>query len=148
MLTRLQYSLSGLHLTEQFESCRLVAYLDTKGVPTIGWGHTNGVQLGDTCTQAQADAWLTEDVQWAANYTNWSVTTQLTQPEFDAVVDFVFNVGSGNFHSSTMLRLLNAGDFAGAAGEFEKWDLSSGQVVAGLLRRRIAEETEFNGGTQ
>lgn len=140
------YSSDGLHLTEQFESCKLAAYLDDAGVLTIGWGHTAGVQLGDTCTQAQADAWLAQDIQWAAAVVNHYVIVPLTQPEFDALADFVFNVGSGNFKSSTLLTKLNAGDYAGAAGEFERWDKASGVVVAGLLRRRVAEKSEFNQG--
>jgi lysozyme len=97
-----------------------------------------------TCDQAQADAWLSEDVQSAVGSVNRLVTAPLTQNEFDAVVDFVFNCGSGNFAGSTMLRLLNAGDYLGAANEFDKWDHASGLVVAGLLRRREAEQAEFS----
>jgi lysozyme len=138
----LQYT--GQALTEQFEGLALVAYQDSAGYWTLGYGHTAGVTQGMTCTQAQAEAWLLEDIQWAATVVNNLVTVQLTQGEFDALVDFVFNVGSGNFASSTMLRMLNAGNFAGAAGQFARWDLAGGQVVAGLLRRRIAEEGEFN----
>src|SRR5271157_4427775 len=73
-----QYSSDGLHLTKQFESCRLSAYLDSKGVPTIGWGHTFGVDLGDTCTQVQADEWLRQDVQWATQVVNAKVSVPLT----------------------------------------------------------------------
>jgi len=138
------YSQTGEHLTQQFESCKLVAYLDSKGVPTIAWGHTAGVKLGDTCTQAQADAWLMQDIQWAAGIVNRVVTITLTQGEFDALTDFVFNDGSGNFESSTLLRDLNAGNILAAAAQFPLWDHSAGQVVAGLLRRRLAEEQEFN----
>ena len=139
----MEYSQDGLHLTEQFESCRLVAYQDSNGIWTCGWGHTFGVHAGTTCTQEQADAWLLEDVQSAVGSVNRLVTAPLTQNEFDAVVDFVFNCGNGNFAGSTMLRLLNAGDYSGAANEFDKWDHASGQVIAGLLRRREAEQAEF-----
>jgi lysozyme len=138
----LQYT--GQALTEQFEGCSLTAYQDSGGVWTIGFGHTAGVTEGMTCTQAQAEAWLLEDIQWAVSTVQNRVLVPLTQGEFDALVDFVFNVGSGNFASSTMLRMLNAGNFAGAADQFARWDLAGGQVVAGLLRRRIAEEGEFN----
>jgi lysozyme len=138
----LQYT--GQALTEQFEGCSLTAYQDSAGIWTLGFGHTGGVTQGMTCTQAQAEAWLLEDIQWAVTVVNNLVTVQLTQGEFDALVDFVFNVGSGNFASSTMLRMLNASNFAGAAGQFARWDLAGGQVVAGLLRRRVAEEGEFN----
>lgn len=140
----MNYSKDGMKLTESFESCRLTAYQDSKGVWTIGWGHTYGVFAGMTCTQAQADAWLLADVQNAVIHVNEYVKVTLTQAEFDALVDFAFNVGCGNFHGSTMLRLLNAGDYRGAAVEFDKWDMAGGQVVAGLLRRRQAETNEFN----
>jgi lysozyme len=71
------------------------------------------------------------------------VNVPLTQGQFDALVDFVYNLGVGNFESSTLLRDLNAGDMDAAANEFDKWDHVSGQVVAGLLRRREAETKEF-----
>jgi lysozyme len=139
----MQYSKSGLHLTEQFEGCKLVAYPDSKGVPTIGWGHTAGVHLGMTCTQAQAEIWLQEDIAWAASRVNADVHVPLTQPEYDALVDFTFNCGCGNFEHSTLLKLINKNDLTDAANEFEKWDKCGGVVVAGLLRRRMAEKAEF-----
>jgi len=145
MQNKLFYTLDGLHLTEQFESCRLIAYQDVKGIWTLGWGHTGPeVVEGLVWTRQQADAALQADIQWAANVVNKLVTTQLTQDEFNAVVDFVFNAGSGNFASSTLLRLLNQGDYHGAAAQFDLWDHASGQVVAGLLRRRQAETDLFN----
>jgi len=141
-----EYSQNGLHLTEQFESCRLEVYLDSKGVPTIGWGHTFGVNSATPpCTQEQADAWLLEDIHSAVGSVNRLVKISLTQDEFDSLTDLVYNIGIGNFAGSTMLRLLNAGDYAGASNEFEKWDHAGGVVVAGLLRRREAEKAEFNG---
>lgn len=141
----MQYSLDGLHLTERFEGCRLEAYRDSVGVLTIGYGHTAGVKEGDTCTQEQAERWLQEDIQAAANAVNKYVNVSLTQGEFDALVDFTFNLGSGSLQHSTLLRLLNSGDPEDAAKEFERWDKAGGKVVAGLLRRRQAEESEFNG---
>lgn len=143
----MQYSQNGMKLTEGFESCRLTAYHGEKDPPnvwTVGWGHTHNVHEGDTCTQAQADAWLLEDVQNAVNHINHLVTVVLTQQEFDALTDFVFNVGCGAFAGSTLLKLLNAGDYHGAAAQFERWDMANGKHVAGLLRRRVAEEQEFN----
>ena len=140
------YSKSGEALTERFESCRLVAYLDSKGIPTIGWGHTAGVSMGDTCTQEQADLWLMQDTQTAVNDVNRLVNTPLTQNEFDALCDFVYNVGGGNFAESTMLKLINAGNLEAAAEEFTRWDHAGGVIVAGLLRRRVAEQQEFTGG--
>jgi lysozyme len=82
----------------------------------------------------------------AAGCVNKLVTIELSQPEFDALVDFVFNLGSGAFASSTLLKKLNSVDTAAAAAEFDKWDHAGGQIVAGLLRRREAEMTMFNAG--
>jgi len=143
MIPPMIYSQTGRALTEQFEGCRLMAYQDQAGVWTIGYGHTSGVSEGMTCTQAQADSWLAEDIQWAADVVNREVEVALSQGEFDALVDFVFNAGSGNFQSSTLLRLINSGDLTDAAAQFDLWDHAGGQVVAGLLRRRQAETAEF-----
>ena len=142
----MQYSKQGMALTEQFESCRLEAYQDSKGVWTIGWGHTLGVEQGMTCSQIQADQWLLDDVQLAANAVNQLVKGGMTQEEFDALTDFVFNVGIGNFQKSTLLADMNANNVQGAIDEFEKWDMSGGQHVAGLLRRRDAEKALFTLG--
>lgn len=136
---------TGAALTERFEGCSLTAYLDVKGVWTIGYGHTGGVQPDQTCTQEEADAWLQIDIQGAVRAVQTLVKVSLTQDEFNALVDFVFNVGSGNFAASTMLARLNLGDYAGAAAQFERWDLAGGNVIQGLLNRRIAEENEFDG---
>ena len=138
------YSQTGLALTEQFEGCKLAAYQDSKGVWTIGYGHTSGVQQGDTCTLQQAQGWLQQDIQWAARVVNTLVKVPLNQSEFDALTDFVFNVGSGNFQHSQLLVLVNQGNFTAAANEFDKWDHAGGVIIAGLLRRRVAETNEFN----
>ncbi len=136
---------TGQGLTEQFEGCELTAYQDSGGVLTIGYGHTEGVTQGMTCTQAQAEAWLSADIQWAVSVVQGAVTVELTQGEFNALVDFVFNAGSANFQSSTLLKDLNDGLYGLAALQFDRWDMAGGKVVAGLLRRRIAEQGEFNG---
>ncbi len=96
----MNYSKTGLALTEQFEGLRLTAYQDQVGRWTIGYGHTAGVQQGDTCTQAQAEAWLASDVSWAVQTVNLYVTIALTQGEFDALTDWVYNLGSGSFQHS------------------------------------------------
>jgi lysozyme len=136
----LTYSRNGLALTEQYEGCRLTAYQDQVGVWTVGYGHTGAdVTPGLTITQAEAEALLAKDVLAAARCVNTTVKLRLTQGEFDALVDFVFNLGPGNFLRSTLLTALNAGDLARAAAQFECWDRAGGVIVAGLLRRRQAE---------
>lgn len=140
----LAYSGDGLALTEQFEGCQLSAYQDEAGVWTIGYGHTGpDVTAGLKITESQAQELLSQDISAAADFVNKVVMVPLSQSEFDALVDFVFNVGRGAFKGSTMLRRLNAGDFSGAAAQFQKWDHAGGKVVAGLLRRRVAEEAMF-----
>jgi len=144
------YSLKGAALTESFEAAAgpsLVAYADklAGGKPTVGWGHTGpDVVVGAVWTRAMCEEALMNDIHWASNVVNSLVHISLTQGEFDALVDFCYNVGSGNFASSTMLKLLNTNCLAAAANEFEKWSRAKGVVVAGLLRRRLAEKTEFN----
>ena len=138
------YSKAGLRLTERFEGCRLAAYPDTGGVWTIGYGHTHGVIEGMTCTLEQAQIWLEQDIQAAVDAVNRLVKISLEQPEFDALVDFVFNLGTGAFARSTMLKDINAGNLAAAAMQFPLWDHDAGRVLAGLLHRRLAEELEFN----
>lgn len=146
-MNNLSYSKSGEQLTEGFEGCHLQAYQDVAGVWTIGYGTTGrDVVAGLVITQEDAVARLERGIAWAVHAVNSLVTVPLTQPEFDALVDFVYNAGAEAFHGSTMLRLLNAGDYHGAAGQFERWDHAGGKEVAGLLRRRKAEEAEFESG--
>lgn len=141
----MQYSKTGLQLTEQFEGCRLTSYQDSIGKWTIGYGHTAGVFPGQTISACDAEAFLAADVAWAVAFVNHIVKrADLTQGEFDALVDFTFNLGSGNFCHSQLLSLVNQGNFQAAHDEFQKWDKAGGQVVAGLLRRRLAEADEFN----
>lgn len=137
------YTDTNLTLTENFESCRLVAYQDIRGIYTIGYGHTLNVFPGMTCTEEQAKQWLAEDIHSAESCVNTNVRIEINQNEFNALVDFVFNAGNTAFKKSTMLALLNQGKIQEAAEEFDKWDHASGKVVAGLLRRREAETQEF-----
>ena len=145
----MDYSKQGLDLTKGFESCRLVAYQDinVKGIWTIGWGHTGPeVVEGLVWNQNQADSQLVMDLCRAEKMVNTCDTVPLTRGQFDALVDFAFNLGCNAEKGSTLLKLINQGDFAHAANEFEKWDHASGKVVAGLLRRRLAEKEEFTNG--
>ena len=135
---------AGLELIKEFEGCKLAAYLDSVGVPTIGVGHTKGVKMGDTCTQEEADAFLREDLEHAEKCVNRAVTVPLTDNEFAALVSLVFNIGCGNFQKSTLLRKINDSDFNGAEQEFRRWDKAGDQVLAGLTRRRLAEARLFD----
>jgi lysozyme len=142
-----QVSANGIVLTKSFEECRLTAYPDpaTGAEPwTCGWGATGqDIHKGTVWTQAQADARLETDLARAAQAVNGLVHVEITQNQFDALADFTFNVGAGNFRSSTLLRLLNQGDVSGAANEFPKWNKANGKVMQGLVRRRAAERALF-----
>ena len=113
------YSKNGLNLTEQFEGCKLTAYHDAIGVLTIGYGHTTDVYEGQVITQQQAEDFLISDILWAEEVINDNVKINLTQDEFDALVDFVFNIGGTAFFKSTLLKLLNSNQIEAASQEFE-----------------------------
>lgn len=145
-------SLAGRALIKSFEQCRLTAYRDSGGVWTVGWGHTGpGVRAGLQWSQAQADAAFEADVAKVEHGVNALVLVPVTQGQFDALCSFGFNVGldvdadtkAEGLGDSTLLRRVNAGDVAGAADEFLKWDHDGGKVVAGLTRRRSAERALF-----
>jgi lysozyme len=125
------------------EGLRTTAYQDSGGVWTIGYGHTADVKAGDTCTEQQATDWLTSDMAWAFDELARVVTVPCTDNQQAALADFVFNLGSGNFESSTLLRKLNAGDYDGAADEFPKWVYCDGVVLQGLVIRRDNEQQLF-----
>lgn len=133
----------GIDLIKGFEGCRLVAYQDSVGVWTIGYGSTTNVAPGDKISAAEAEQRLREDLRHAENCVNSLVAVPLTQGEFDALVSFAFNVGCGNLRKSTLLRLLNQHDYDGASMEFKKWDKAGGQVLEGLSKRRLAEAERF-----
>lgn len=141
----MNYSGQGEGMTARFEGCRLKAYLDSAGVPTIGYGHIEGVKLGDECSQAQADAWLEQDILRVVAQLNRDLKVRVTQGEFDSLVDFAFNLGLHALEHSTLWAKLGAGDIQGAAAEFPRWSMAGGQRIAGLLTRRLAEQAEFLG---
>jgi len=147
----MKLSKRGEALIKSFESCRLRAYLDGGGVWTIGFGHTNGVKQGDTCTQEEADALFDAEIVIYEDGVNSLVKAPINQNEFDALVSFAYNVGldidtddvAEGLGDSTLLKKLNKWDYAGAAAEFPKWNKDNGIVVNGLTRRRKAEQALF-----
>lgn len=128
-------------LIKQFEGCRLKAYLCPAGVPTIGWGATGpDIKLGLTWTQAQADDRLAKDIaRFATGVTALLGGRPTTQGQFDALVDFAFNLGTGALGKSTLLTLHKSGEFKAAADQFARWVNANGKPLPGLVRRRAAE---------
>lgn len=149
----MRLSPNGVAVAHYFEACKLVAYPDPgsrDGKPwTIGWGHTGPeVVKGLVWTQAQADNVFLSDVAKFERNVAALVNVNLTQGQFDALVLFDYNTGS--LRTSTLLKLLNAGDYAGAAAQFARWNKNDGKVMRGLIRRRAAEAALWAGksGTQ
>jgi lysozyme len=139
-----QYSENGLAMTKSFEGLRLTAYQDVAGVWTIGYGHTGlGVSEGLTITEAEAEVYLRLDMLQAVTFVTYRVKVPITQNQFDALVDFCFNVGCGSFEGSTLLKLVNQSRFAQSAAEFAFWNHAGGKEVTGLTRRRAAEAKLF-----
>ena len=134
---------AGIALIQAHEGLRLTAYRDAGGVWTIGYGSTGGAKRGMTSTREQAIVRRYEDLDAAEASVNSRVTVPLSQPQFDALVSLVFNIGGGAFRKSTLLQKLNAGDYAGAADEFPRWVKAKGRILSGLITRRAAERALF-----
>jgi lysozyme len=140
------YSNTGLALTRSFEGLRLEAYQDSAGIWTVGYGHTGPeVHGGQRITEIQAEALLRSDLSSAVRAVQKAVLVNLAQHQFDALVDFCFNVGRGNFFGSSLLRYVNQGEFDNAAVQFGLWVHAGGKVIPGLVRRRAAEAALFSG---
>lgn len=144
-------SKAAIDLCKQFEGFRDKAYPDpgSGGEPwTIGYGTTIypsrvKVKEGDTCTEAEAEIYLENDLQNAGKMVEEYVDVPLTQNQFDALCVFTYNVGGGAFRASTLLILLNDKRYSDAAAQFPRWSKSNGIVLRGLVLRRAAERDLF-----
>ena len=129
----------GIALIKEFEGLRLKAYQCPGGVWTIGYGHTAGVKPGIVITKTQAEEYLKADLIAFERYLN-GLGLALNQNQFDALVSFIYNVGTGNFSNSTLLRKVRANPQENSImDEFLRWVYSKGRVLPGLQRRRLAE---------
>jgi len=134
---------------EEFEGFSARPYRDPAGVWTIGYGSTRD-QLGHpitahtpAITKVIAEGLMRRDLTAAATEVSADVHVPMTDEERAALIDLIYNIGSGAFKGSTLLRKLNAGDYDGASLEFLRWNQAGGHVLAGLVRRRAAERAEF-----
>lgn len=144
----MQTSEKGIALIKQFEGCKLTAYQDSVGVWTIGYGWTQPVdgkpiRAGMTIKQETAERLLKTGLVSYESDVSRLVKVGLTQGQFDALVSFTYNLGARSLSTSTLLRKLNAGDYAAAADEFLRWNKAGGKVLNGLSRRREAERALF-----
>lgn len=139
----------GINLIKEFEGLYLNAYRCPAGIPTIGWGCTEGIRMGMTITREQAELMLRQELAKFENAVNRLVKVELSQSEFDALVSFAYNLGEGALAQSTLLKKLNFGDKVGAANEFPRWNKAVNsrtgekQVLPGLTRRREVERKMF-----
>ena len=138
-------SQEGLSLIKKFEGVEYNAYKCAAGVWTIGYGHTAGVKEGDLVCQREAEEILDQDIKEFEGYVKDSVTVDLDQNQFDALVSWVFNLGPANLKASTMLKVLNSSDFDNVPAQIKRWNKAGGKVLEGLIRRREAEALLFEG---
>lgn len=137
--------MEGLALIKKFEGCELEAYQCSAGVWTIGYGHTKGVAPGDSVSQEEAEQMLVDELHEYESYVNEYVTVALSQNQFDALVSWVYNLGPANLKASTMLKVLNSGEYEDVPAQMKRWNKAGGKVLEGLIRRREAEACLFNG---
>ena len=146
---------NGARFIGRFEGFRGHLYNDAAGHCTIGYGHL--VHLGNCngsepaefkrgMSEPEAEKLLRRDAQTAADVVRRSVHVPLNQQQFDALVSFVYNLGAGAFEGSTLLKDLNAHNFAAVPGQLEEWVHAGGQVLPGLVARRKAEARLFTTG--
>ena len=130
------------------EGYRSEAYKDTVGIPTIGFGETAGVKMGDKTTPERALVTLLASTEKHADAIRQCIRVPLYQNEFDAYISLAYNIGTGAFCKSTLVKKLNARDYAGACEEIRRWNKAGGKVLAGLVKRREAEYRMCNGEVQ
>ena len=137
----MELSAAGLSLLKRSEGFRSGVYSDVNGFPTIGYGHRIRPHecFSAGISEAQASELLIADVREAERAVARLVKVPLTQGQFDALVDFCFNLGAGRLASSTLLRILNAGSYRNASEQLLLWNIAGGAVNAGLTARREAE---------
>lgn len=136
-------TLGRAHL-KRLEGFRTKAYIPVPGdVPTIGYGFTHGVKMGDVMTLSEADARLIEELRPYEMAVWQGCTMEPNQNEFDAMVLLCFNIGTAGFSRSTVLKAHNRGDKQAAARAFGLWNKSGGKVYPGLTRRRAEESALY-----
>ena len=143
---KMQISDEGIYLIKKFEGLELEAYQCAAGVWTIGYGYIKGVEKGDVWSEEKADHMLIKELEHEyEGYVNDYVKVPINQCQFDALCSFVYNLGGNALKNSTLLRVLNAGDYNGVPEQIMRWNKAGGKVLAGLTRRRTAEAELFQG---
>ncbi len=143
----MQISYNGVKFIQNEEGFRGTAYLDSGGVPTLGFGSTwvdgKPVEMGMTCTEKQAELYMETHLANVQTAINQMVKAPLTQNQFDALASFCYNLGTGALRESTLLKLLNQYQYTEAAKQFDRWVHVNGKPVPGLIARRRRERSMF-----
>lgn len=146
-MTLMTISQKGIDLIKTFEGCKLFAYRDSVGIPTIGWGHVKDVKMGMSITQKQAEEFLKGDIKPVERLLN-GMGINYTQNQFDALTSWIFNLGEGNFKKSTMYKNIVARKSdVEITDQMVKWVNAGGRPLLGLKKRRVAEANMFLGRT-
>jgi len=141
--------MNATDLIKEFEGCKLEAYLDSRDIPTIGWGSTGkDIYIGLKWTQEQCDDRLNTDILFVSNQVRGLLKQPANENQVAAMVSLAYNIGLGNFRKSSVLLKFNQGDTQGAADAFLLWDKITDKnqhksVLEGLFERRTKERTIF-----
>lgn len=145
---------AGIATLTGHEGLSYIGYLDSVGVPTVCYGHTRTAKVGEVFSQERCEELLNEDLAEFSGTVNKYITVNLSQPQFDSLVSFCYNVGSYACRTSTMFRLINDGDYLGGAAQFDRWHRAGGRDCRvrsnncyGVWVRRQAEKQLFLSGT-
>ena len=141
----MKISTEGIALIKKFEGCKLESYKCAAGVWTIGYGSTKLITQDMSITQDEAEKLLIKDIAEFEEFVLEASEMPLSQHQFDALVSWTFNLGGGNLNSSTMLKVLNTGDYENVPTQIKRWNKAGGKVLEGLIRRREAEALLFEG---
>ena len=139
----------GIEIVKSFEGHALRFYVCAGGIISVGYGATVGWDGRpfnmdmEPISEAEADAFLVRELESAEGWISRLIKTSLSENSFSALVSFTFNVGAAALQRSTLRMKLNRGEYQGTADEFPKWRIAGGRILAGLVRRRAAEQALF-----
>lgn len=139
----MKISEKGIALIKKYEGLRLTSYRCPAGIWTIGWGHTRTARPNQSITASEADQLLRSDLKQFENGVKAFVKVPLNQNQFDALVSLSFNIGITAFSRSTLLMLLNEGNYSKASNQFDRWVKANGITLPGLVTRRAEEKELF-----
>ena len=140
----MQISQKGLDILKEFEGLRLEAYRCSAGVPSIGYGWTSGVKMGDVWTREKAEHMLIEGVKPYERAVQEAIgDAKTSQNQYDAMVSLCYNIGPGNFKKSSVARLHKEGKYTQAAAAFMMWVKAGGKIIGGLIKRRNKEKALY-----